>query len=82
MLRKLTLTLLIVCGILLAGYSTAQAWDCREFGCGCPGPEEWWEGECVILPAEPAPLPKLFIPWIEGGLVDATPDGVGGFEAR
>lgn len=66
-MKKLTLTLLIVCGILLASFGSAQSWDCREFGCGCPGPEEWWEGECQIMPAEPGPLPHLFIPWIEKG---------------
>ena len=65
--RKLVLTLLIVCGILLASFGSAQSWDCREFGCGCPGPEEWWEGECQLMPAEPQKLPQLFLPLVSSG---------------
>jgi hypothetical protein len=66
-MKKLTLTLLIVCGILLASVGFASAQDCTPWGCGCPGPEEFWEGACQIMPVEPAPLPHLFIPWIEKG---------------
>lgn len=55
--------LIVVFSVILVPVAV-KAQDCTPWGCGCPGPEDWWEGECQIMPAEPGPLPKLYLPLI------------------
>lgn len=62
MFIKLVLLIGLFAAILMP--VSANAWDCTPWGCGCPGPEELWEGECQIMPAEPGPLPQLFLPLV------------------
>lgn len=77
---KLALLFALLFAILMP-VGSLNAQDCTPWGCGCPGPEEFWEGKCQIMPVEPGPLQNVFIPWIEGGLVDAT-EGIEGFVVR
>lgn len=63
MFKYLVLTI-VVLGLILLTSGVAIAYDAP----GCPGPEEWWEGECVIMPAEPPPLDDfVYIPMLMTG---------------
>lgn len=63
MLKYLVLTI-VATGLILFSVATANA----EFFPGCPGPEELWEGDCVMLPPEPPPLDDfVFIPMLMTG---------------
>ena len=61
-MRKYLILTIVVVGLILVPV-TAFA----DYFPGCPGPEELWEGDCVIMPPEPPPLDDfVYIPFLTG----------------